>query len=236
MTPSFLCVKIAKKRGREMEGKIIKPDVPYQNKILLNGQISKSVCVGGSRMATFYLKTKRFSSYEDEFHVYLPAENIKGLNLRTGCFVSVDGEIRTRNVFVGDERRLQVSVYANKIENLSEEFAKKDDFVRKSNNAYLGGAICKMYPLRTTPRGKTLQEGMIAINNREIGQSYYIPFIAWDKAASFINRTYRISDQVSLHGRFQSREYEKKQTDGSLNTRTAYEVSVIRMDPIIKDF
>lgn len=218
------------------ERKIIKPDVPYQNKILLNGEISKPVCVGGSRMATFYLKAKRFSSYEDEFQVYLPAENIKGLKLQKGCFVSIDGEIRTRNVFVGDERRLQVSVYANKIENISEDVVQSENFVRKSNNVYLDGAICKKYPIRTTPRGLLLQEGMIAVNNREIGESYYIPFIAWNKSADYINHTYRISDQVSIHGRLQSREYSKKKEDGSLNTRTAYEVSIIRMNPILREF
>lgn len=218
-----------------MKKEIIKQDVPYQNQILLNGEISKPLSFLDSGFVTFGLKTKRYSSFLDELKIYLPAENLSELNLQKGCFVNIDGEIRTRNVVVDDERRLQISVLANEIKPLSEEDVNGIGFVRNSNNAYFSGSICKMLPLRKTPQGSLIQEGMVAINHREIGKSFYIPFIAWNKSAEFVNRTYKISDQVSVHGRLQSRDYVKSKEDGSSSTRTAYEVSVIRMDPFSRD-
>ena len=68
-----------------MKKEIIKQDVPYQNQILLSGEISKPISLIDSKTVTFCLKTKRYSSFLDELKIYLPAENLSGLNLQKGC-------------------------------------------------------------------------------------------------------------------------------------------------------
>ena len=204
--------------------KIIVPDVEYHNKVILKGEVTKPVCVGGSHNATFYMKLKRFSNAYDELQIYTLTQNIKGLKLQKGCFVNVEGEIRTRNITVGSERRLQVSIYANELSQISEEETHSDKFISQSNEVELSGTICKKLPFNQTRTGYAIQEGMIAVNNRERHESYYIPFVSWNKCAEIVQQYFNIGDQVTVKGRMQSREYTKK--TGSMNTRTAYELSI----------
>ncbi len=207
------------------KGKILSPDVEYFNEIALNGEVSRPVNVGGSKMATFYIKTKRFSPVEDELHIYTPAENIKGLKLQKGCFVRVRGEIRTRNITVGEGRRLQVSVLAKQLKNIDESFTRTEEYIKEANRVILKGTICKKKPFKETPNGHKVQEDMIAVNNYDEGESYYIAMIGFDKCAEIMKKYYFLGDKVQIKATLQSREYEKD-SDGKTEKRLAHELVV----------
>ena len=64
--------------------------------------------------------------------------------------------------------------------------------------------------------------------NRSYGKSDYIPCIAWGRTARFASGL-NVGDHVQLQGRFQSRVYQKQLPDGTVQERTAYEVSVSRL-------
>ena len=55
-------------------------------------------------------------------------------------------------------------------------------------------------------------------------KSDYLPVLAWNKDVNYINNI-NISSEVSIVGRFQSRAYYKKDCDGNLIEKTAYEIS-----------
>ena len=65
---------------------------------------------------------------------------------------------------------------------------------------------------------------MLAVN-RAYSKSDYIPCIAWGRTARFCENM-EIGTEVKIVGRVQSRQYEKKHEDGTVESKVAYEVSV----------
>ena len=98
---------------------------------------------------------------------------------------------------------------------------------RSPNTVFLSGALCKPPSFRTTPFGREIADLMLAVN-RSYGKSDYIPCIAWGRTARFASGL-SVGDHVQLQGRFQSRVYQKQLPDGTVQERTAYEVSVSRL-------
>ena len=69
---------------------------------------------------------------------------------------------------------------------------------------------------------------MIAVN-RSYNKSDYIPIIAWGRNARFA-KSLKVGNNVRIWGRIQSRNYQKRISDEETITKTAYEVSVNRME------
>lgn len=90
------------------------------------------------------------------------------------------------------------------------------------------GHLCKAPTYRTTPQGREVCDIMMAVN-RAYGKSDYIPCIVWGRNARFAGRL-EAGEHIQIQGRFQSREYAKKISDNEVETRTAYEVSVSKID------
>ena len=65
---------------------------------------------------------------------------------------------------------------------------------------------------------------MLAVN-RAYNKSDYIPTIAWGRNARFCQNL-EVGTKVKIVGRVQSRMYEKKHEDGTVENRVAYEVSI----------
>lgn len=106
------------------------------------------------------------------------------------------------------------------------------DEVKASNSIYLNGFICKAPVYRTTPFGREIADILLAVN-RAYNKSDYIPCIAWGRNARYASN-FEIGDNIKVWGRIQSRNYQKKLPDGSVEERTAYEVSISKME-IIKN-
>lgn len=128
--------------------------------------------------------------------------------------VVIKGEFRSRNL----NRHCDLYIFAQEI-----RLATTED-MSSYNNIEIDGFICKPVVKRITPLKKEISDIVIA-TNRLNGKSDYIPAIAWGRIA-FIAENLNVGDHVSAAGRLQSRKYQKKFEDGSLEVRTAYEVSL----------
>ena len=67
--------------------------------------------------------------------------------------------------------------------------------------------------------------------NRAYNKSDYIPCIAWGRNARFCENI-AVGTEVKIVGRVQSRTYEKKYEDGTVETKVAYEVSVSSLEVV----
>ena len=117
------------------------------------------------------------------------------------------------------------------VEEKNEE--EETDFIKKdtiTNEVVLVGYICKKPIYRQTPFGREISDLLLAVN-RAYNKSDYIPCIAWGRNARFCQNL-EVGSQVKVVGRVQSRTYEKKHEDGSVETRVAYEVSVGSLEVI----
>lgn len=99
-----------------------------------------------------------------------------------------------------------------------------------TNEVVLVGYICKKPIYRQTPFGREIADILLAVN-RAYNKSDYIPCIAWGRNARFCQNL-EVGSQIKLIGRVQSRTYEKKHEDGTVEERIAYEVSVGSLEVI----
>ena len=111
-------------------------------------------------------------------------------------------------------------------ENQEEEEEARRDVV--SNEVILEGYISKKPIYRKTPFGREISDILLAVN-RAYNKSDYIPCIAWGRNARFCENV-AVGTEVRIVGRVQSREYEKKHEDGTVEKKVAYEVSVASLE------
>ncbi|HOS70798.1 MAG TPA: single-stranded DNA-binding protein, partial [Bacillota bacterium] len=62
-------------------------------------------------------------------------------------------------------------------------------------------------------------------------KSDYIPCIAWGRNARY-SENLKVGDRIRIWGRIQSRDYQKKVSEDEVITRTAYEVSISKMEVV----
>ena len=102
-----------------------------------------------------------------------------------------------------------------------------------TNEIVLIGYICKKPIYRQTPFGREISDILIAVN-RAYNKSDYIPCIAWGRNARFCSKM-EVGTEIKVTGRIQSRSYEKKHDDGTVEERVAYEVSVASLEIVNKE-
>ena len=167
----------------------------------------------------FELSIKRLSGKTDTVPITCPGKLMASGTIQKGVRIRVAGEFRSYNKLEGGRSRLILQGFVRRL--AMEESA--DDM----NNVALNGYICKPPAYRTTPLDREITDVLIAVH-RPNGKSDYIPCVVWGRNARFV-RDLCVGDSVALVGRIQSREYEKKTSNGSPTTRTAYEVSVSKI-------
>lgn len=140
-----------------------------------------------------------------------------------GCTIEADGQFRSYNRHEGVKNRLVLSVFLREVQFL-EEFT---DYT-KTNQIFLDGYICKEPIYRKTPLGREIADLLVAVN-RPYGKSDYIPCIAWGRNARFASG-FSVGTRIQIWGRVQSREYTKKLSETECEKRTAYEVSVSKLE------
>ena len=140
-----------------------------------------------------------------------------------GCTIEADGQFRSYNRHESVKNRLVLSVFVREVQFL-EEFT---DYT-KTNQIFLDGYICKEPIYRKTPLGREIADLLVAVN-RPYGKSDYIPCIAWGRNARFASG-FSVGTRIQIWGRVQSREYTKKLSETECEKRTAYEVSVSKLE------
>ena len=140
-----------------------------------------------------------------------------------GCTIEADGQFRSYNRHEGTKNRLMLSVFVREI-HFMDEFT---DYT-KTNQIFLDGYICKAPIYRKTPLGREIADLLLAVN-RPYGKSDYIPCICWGRNARYAS-AFAVGGHVLIWGRIQSREYMKRLSETEMEKRTAYEVSVSKLE------
>ena len=197
------------------------------NHLVLVGKIvsdkSYSHEIYGEKFYVFNLEVVRLSSTVDIIPITISERLLTGMELTVGKKVSVEGQFRSYNNYENERNRLILTVFAKEIIEVSED--EKDDI---TNEVTLVGYVCKKPVYRQTPFGREIADVLLAVN-RAYNKSDYIPCIAWGRNARFCQNI-EVGTEVKIVGRVQSRTYEKKFEDGTVETRVAYEVSVASME------
>ena len=146
-------------------------------------------------------------------------------NSHIGEKVVARGQFRSYNKHEETRNRLILSVFVREISVLDDE---EDEAGNKPNQIYLDGYICKEPVYRMTPLGREIADILLAVN-RAYGKSDYIPCICWGRNARYAS-AFEVGEHVQIIGRIQSRTYIKKLSDTLTEERTAYEVSVSKLE------
>ncbi|MCF0126623.1 MAG: single-stranded DNA-binding protein [Clostridia bacterium] len=188
----------------------------------------------GERFYLFNLNIARLSGNSDIIPITVSERLLTEETLTQGKKILVKGQFRSYNSYENEKNRLILTVFAKDLVELNEteqeeenEMAKKDTV---TNEVVLVGYICKKPIYRQTPFGREISDILLAVN-RAYNKSDYIPCIAWGRNARFCQNL-EVGSQVKIVGRVQSRTYEKKYEDGSIETRVAYEVSIGSLEVI----
>ncbi|AEM73482.1 single-stranded DNA-binding protein [Caldicellulosiruptor acetigenus] len=181
----------------------------------------------GEKFFTFKLEVPRLSQQKDILIVTVSNRLLINVNLEEGSLAEVLGQFRSYNNPSNVGNRLILTVFARDIKNVE-----SIDPSKNINEIFLNGYVCKKPQYRTTPLGREITDILLAVN-RLYGKSDYIPCIAWGRNARFAI-TFQIGDNIKIWGRVQSRDYQKKLEDGRVEIRTAYEVSIFKLERVEK--
>ena len=174
----------------------------------------------------FYLTdllVKRLSDQEDRIPLMVSERLVDVTQDYEGEYIMVQGQFRSYNRHEEKKNRLVLSVFVREL-----SFVEEADDSIKSNQIFLDGYICKPPVYRKTPLGREIADLLLAVN-RPYGKSDYIPCICWGRNARYAS-AFEVGGHVLIWGRIQSREYIKKLGGNETEKRTAYEVSVSKLE------
>lgn len=171
----------------------------------------------------FTLQIPRLSGTDDSVHIMVSERLLEPTKFRVGDRVDIEGQFRSYNSYdKPGENKLVLTIFAKDIS------LNTDEKNHNPNTLYLNGYICKQPIYRTTPFGREITDLLVAVN-RSYNKSDYIPVIAWGRNARYA-KNLSVGDNVRVWGRIQSRNYQKRISEDEVITKTAYEVSVNRME------
>lgn len=178
----------------------------------------------GEKFYIFTLSVPRLSGISDEVRVMISERLMQEVAVTVGAKIEIEGQFRSYNSYENGDNRLILTVFAKDIRY-------GDDTQEKNpNSLYLNGFICKAPIYRTTPFGREITDLLLAVN-RSYNKSDYIPVIAWGRNARYC-KNINVGDNIKIWGRIQSRVYQKHISEDEVVEKTAYEVSVSRMEVV----
>lgn len=177
------------------------------------------------------LEVPRLSDSVDLLPITVSERIIVNMDLFIGQYVIIEGQLRSYNRYIENNNRLVLTIFAKDVYIPDEE--ELAEVLRKPNEIYLDGYICKKPIYRTTPFGREITDVLVAVN-RAYNKSDYIPCIAWGRNARFCEKML-VGDHIKLWGRIQSREYQKKHHTGEVDIKIAFEVSISKLEYVEND-
>lgn len=208
--------------GGLMVGNLIENNmVTIAGRIISNLEFSHEIY--GEGFYSFILEVPRLSESHDRIPVTISERLINNRVIAKGCFAEIEGQLRSYNNYAKEGNRLILTVFAREF-----NFLDSESRVRNPNQIYLNGYICKKPIYRMTPFGREITDLLLAVN-RPYNKSDYIPCIAWGRNARY-SENLNVGDNIKIWGRVQSRDYQKKLDTGEIISKTAYEVSISKME------
>jgi len=206
------------------ENPIIINRINLFGKILTECQFSHDVL--GEGFFGFNLQVPRLSDAYDVLPITISERLIEGSRFAPEEYISITGQIRSYNNYIEEEsrNRLVLTVFAKDYDFYDDTCSHKQN----PNEVFLDGYICKPPVYRTTPFGREIADLLLAVN-RSYNKSDYIPCITWGRNARYSSKL-TVGDNIKIWGRMQSRLYQKKLDTEETVEKTAYEVSVSRLE------
>lgn len=195
-------------------------DVYVAGEVISNFQFSHEVF--GEKFYLFDLKVNRLSENFDVLPIMVSERILDVKQSPVGADVEIAGQLRSYNEHIDGKSRVVLSIFAETITNLDEP--------RSENVITLQGFICKEPVYRKTPLGRDITDLTLAVN-RPYGKTDYIPCIAWSRNAIYLAEQ-SIGTEIWVTGRFQSREYKKRIGEDEFEIRTAFELSVHKLEVV----
>ena len=193
------------------------------NKVYVYGQIVTdaefSHEVYGEGFYNMTIKVERLSNQCEFIPITISERILREENLKNGDMVALKGQFRSYNKQMENKSKLSLTIFVREI------IAKVEN--APTNIIELSGYICKEPIYRTTPFNREICDVLLAVN-RAYNKSDYIPCIAWGRNARFA-KSIEIGEKVLIHGRIQSREYQKRLDDDNIENRVAYEISISKI-------
>lgn len=187
----------------------------------IDSELSYSHEVYGEGFYQFFLDVPRLSDISDRINITISERLLQSININIGDTVCVTGQFRSYNNYSESGNRLILTVFARDITTDWENN-------KNPNHIFLNGFLCKKPVYRTTPFGREITDILVAVN-RAYNKSDYIPCIAWGRNARF-SSALEVGENIKIWGRIQSREYQKKIDEANIITKTAYEISISKME------
>ena len=203
------------------------------NHIILLGKVTSEKRftheIYGEKFFVFDLSVPRLSGSADVIPVTISERLLTNQDIEIGNKLEIEGQFRSYNSYMPGRNKLVLTVFTKDIrflENQEDEIIAGKDVI--SNEVTLDGFLCKKPIYRKTPFGREIADILLAVN-RGYNKSDYIPCIAWGRNARFCENM-PVGTEVKIVGRVQSRAYEKKHEDGTVENKVAYEVSVSSLE------
>ena len=193
------------------------------NKVFLTGVVTSNPVfsheIFGEGFYNLDLKVERLSGNYDIIPITVSERLLTNENFKFNNKVSIKGQFRSYNKAENGKSHLVLTVFVREITEV--------DNTLNPNIIELTGFVCKTPIYRTTPFKREICDVLLAVN-RAYNKSDYLPCIAWGRNARFL-KNMEIGKKVSVIGRIQSREYQKKLSEDESQTKTAYEISISKI-------
>lgn len=231
--------------------------IPTDNAAHLIGELKEDFSFNhicrGTKMYSSSITVRRDSGVEDVLPIMVPKQVVKEFKTMikkpVGAVVEIKGRLSSFNEKLSDRVKLRIFIKVKTMTLMAKD-------TKHVNEISLKGYICKEVNYRKTP-GRTDEKGnvikkpsritdiLLAVNNKQLNASYYIPCIAWNKEADHASYL-KVSDKIAVKGRMQSREYRKEifiqpdedkkiNNDRQFETRVAYELSINTLTEVMDD-
>lgn len=190
------------------------------NKVFLLGKIESepefSHETFGEAFYEMLMSVPRLSEHSDLIPITVSEKLLTNNQFAVGKNVAIKGQFRSYNKIVDGTSKLVLTVFVRELIEVDESM--------NPNIIEIVGYVCKTPIYRTTPFKREICDILVAVN-RAYNKSDYLPCIAWGRNAKYI-KDVEVGTQISIVGRIQSREYQKKINELEVVTKTAYEISV----------
>ncbi len=201
-------------------------DIVSSNSVTLVGTVGSEFKLSHEvyceKFYCFILQTPRLSGNTDNIVITASQELLHCNNLKSGETICISGQFRSYNNNTPCGNKLVLTVFAKDIKRVNMSACSCS-----TNEIKLSGFICKPPIFRITPFGREIADLLVAVN-RTYNKSDYIPCIAWGRNAKYASLL-SVGDKITITGRIQSREYQKKICDDETVTKIAYEVSISKI-------
>lgn len=168
----------------------------------------------------FILEVPRLSDSSDFIPVTISEKLFGETKLEVNAVIAISGQFRSYNKIENGKSKLMLTVFVREMQEV--------DTTKNPNIITLIGYVCKSPIYRTTPFKREITDILVAVN-RAYNKSDYIPAIAWGRNARF-SKNLDVGSKIKIEGRIQSRVYQKKLSETEIENKTAYEISITKIN------